>query len=192
MVCAARVGERTKKEVATGAPQPDRGIRVRNALIKTTFGMRASAYCRSGRQSCLAEEWAPRMKKRGVSQSVPASETLMNRGVPRSGSRPSTRWRPGLRPESLGSQSETQRDRTCLTDRDTPRLVSTYHASSEVDPIISTRRAQFVQLWTARGVLASPKSPQIRRLRVQTSSSQPRRPQCVSGLAPIIHESAGA
>jgi len=37
-----------------------------------------------------------------------------NRGVPCSGSRPSTLWRLGLRPESLGSQSETQRDRTYL------------------------------------------------------------------------------
>lgn len=159
MVCAARVGERTKQEVATGAPQPGRGIRVRNAIAGTTFGMRTGAHCRSGRQGGLARSWKPRMKKRGVSQSVSASETLMNRGVPRSGSRPSTRWRPGLRPESLGSQSETQRDRTCLTDRDTPRLVTPYCASSEVDPIISTRRAQFVQLWTARGISSSPKAP---------------------------------
>lgn len=82
-----------------------------------------------------------RMRKRGVSQSVSVSETLMNRGVPRSRSRPSTRWRPGLRPESLGSQSETQRDRTCLTDRDTPRLVTTYSDNTRVDPSISSTLA---------------------------------------------------
>lgn len=62
-----------------------------------------------------------RTKKRRSSQPVSVSESLKIKGVPRSGSRPSTRRRPGLRPAVLGSHSEAQRDRTCLTDRDERR-----------------------------------------------------------------------